>query len=273
MIKKYIYFLIIFLFFACKSQDCPEKHSDLNNSRYEKYCSMLKNSRAKKDYFWEAIALCNLKQEPKKVYKLLHKSIRQHDTLCYQIYDYQRLHITGILTTNIVKADTVQWEKICKECEKIMPIENFYKNQEQLKLANLKKKQLVEATLDTNLIDKKLVAILKEIAIKDQIIRKIPFMNPQNSRWREQKRLDSLNLIQIDNIFKAENGYPSIEKVGYDFVGTPWLVLHHQTPISIRKKYLPYIEEAVKKGYINQYMLEAYNERTLFTEEYEKRKK
>jgi hypothetical protein len=104
---------------------------------------------------------------------------------------------------------------------------------------------------------------------KDQAIRKIPFMDSKNPRWKEQKILDSLNLIQIDSIFKAENGYPKIEKTGYDAIAIPWYVLHHQSSPIVRRKYQHFIEEAVQKGYLSKGMLDGYNDRTLTFEERE----
>ena len=99
--KKTIYLFLITLF-ACKLQEVPLKHPDLSERKYNQYCTMLKDARAKKDYFWEATALCNLKQSPKLVYKLLNKSIKQHDTLCHQIHKYQDLHKKGNLTVSIM---------------------------------------------------------------------------------------------------------------------------------------------------------------------------
>lgn len=269
--KKIIYLFIVTIF-ACKSQEVPLKHPDLSERKYNQYYTMLKDARAKKDYYWEAISLCNLKQSPELVYKLLNKSIKQHDTLCYQIHADQDRHKTGRLTVNIIKADTLKWKKICEKCEKIVTLEQFKKRQEQETLAYQKKEALKESKLDSNLMDKKLIARLKKMMDKDRLIRGIPFMDSKNVRWKEQKLLDSLNLIQLDSIFIAEKGYPAVEKIGHDKIGIPWYILHHQSSPIVRRKYQHFLEEAVKKGYLGQGALDGYINRTLTTEEYESKK-
>ena len=271
--KNFIFILLLSFLFSCKSQEVPLKHPDLSERKYLQYSTMLKDARMKKDYYWEAIALCNLKQPPELVYKLLNKSIKQHDTLCYQIHEDQDRHKAGRLTVNIIKADTLKWKKICEKCEKIVTLEQFHIRQEEENLAYQKKKALDESKLDTNLVDKKLVARLREMMKKDKLIRGIPFMDSKNIRWKEQKLLDSLNLIQLDSIFIAEKGYPALEKIGYDKIGIPWYILHHQSSPIVRRKYQHFLEEAIKKGYLEQGLLDAYINRTLTTEEYESKKK
>ncbi len=270
---KFFSYLLPLILLSCKSQELPLKHSDLSDRKYEQYCTKLKDARVKKDYFNEGLALCNLKQSPKQVYKLMQKAVNKHDTLCYQIHDYQDMHKKGNLTISLIKADTTRWKQLCIACEKIVPLESYYAKKEKDILVYQKKKAIAESKLDTNLFDRKLITLLSEIIKKDQLIRGIPFMDSKNARWKEQKHLDSLNLIEIDNIFRLENGYPKIEKVGYEAISIPWYVLHHQSSVATRKKYLSFLEDAVKKEYISKGMLDGYNERTLTTEEYEKKKK
>ena len=271
--KKLIFILLLLSLFSCESQKIPLKHPDLSERKYLQYSKMLKDARVKKDYFWEATALCNLRQSPKLVYKLLNKSIKQHDTLCYQIHKYQKLYKEGSLTVSIIKADTLKWKGICGKCEKIVTLEQFRIRQEEDSLVYHKKEALNESKLDTNLIDKKLVARLRKMMEKDKLIRGIPFMDSKNVRWKEQKLLDSLNLIQLDSIFIAEKGYPAVEKIGYDKIGIPWYILHHQSSPTVRRKHQHFLEEAVKKGYLGQGALDGYINRTLTTEEYESKKK
>jgi hypothetical protein len=265
-------FCLLLLLFSCKAQNYPPRHSAVSEKKYEQYCTMLKKAKDENDYFYQSLALCNLRQSPQQVYKLLHKSIKQHDTLCYQIHDYQNMHKNGKLTVSFIKADTMRWKKLCAECEKIVPIEQYSIKQSEKELAYKKKKAIAESKLDTNRIDKKLVTTLKDIFAKDQAIRSIPFLEKKDTRWQQQKTLDSLNLIQIDSIFKKENGYPNIEKVGYDPISIPWYILHHQSSAIIRHQYQSFIVEAVQKGYLNKSMLDTYNERTRTIEENEKPK-
>ena len=272
--KTPLFFLSLLLLFACNSQiKLPPQSAEMSARKYNQYCTMYNEAKAKNDYFYQAIALCNLKREPKQVYRLLHKAIQKHDTLCYQIHDYQQLHKKGTLTVSFIRMDSVRWERVYKEAEKKVSLEQFYIKQQEKTLAYQKKEAILKSKLDTTQIDKKMVARLKEIMKKDQAIRGLPFMNGylngKNKRWAEQKLLDSLNLVKVDSIFKAGNAYPSIEKVGYDKITVPWYVLHHQTSPIVRKKYLTYLEEAVKKGYLSKEMLETYNERTLANEERE----
>ena len=240
--KKIIYLFIVTIF-ACKSQEVPLKHPDLSERKYNQYYTMLKDARAKKDYYWEAISLCNLKQSPELVYKLLNKSIKQHDTLCYQIHADQDRHKTGRLTVNIIKADTLKWKKICEKCEKIVTLEQFKKRQEQETLAYQKKEALKESKLDSNLMDKKLIARLKKMMDKDRLIRGIPFMDSKNVRWKEQKLLDSLNLIQLDSIFIAEKGYPAVEKIGHDKIGIFFVLSEKIDDVKYTKEYQFYRDQ------------------------------
>ena len=267
--KKILYFLALSLLFACKSQVLPPQHPDLSERKYQDYCKNLQEARSNKNYFKEAIALANLKQLSDQVYKLLRKSIKQHDTLCYKIYEFQDNYKSAGFQVCIISNDTTQWKKLCRECEKIVPVEKYYVKKDQNEFAYKKKITIAKSKLDTTLMDKKMIAQLAEIIEKDQRIRGMANNKIKDEKWAEQIRLDSLNLFQIDAIFKAENGYPSLQKVGYDEVLTPWYVLQHQTSIPIRKKYLHYLEEAVQKGYFNKNMLDNYNERTLNHEEKE----
>jgi hypothetical protein len=266
--KKVIYFLVLILF-SCKTQEFPPKHADLSDREYDKYCKQLKEAREKKDYYSEGVSLCNLKQSPEKIYKLLHKSIKQHDTLCYQIHQYQDYYKSNGFQVNILRSDTTRWKGLCAKCEKIVPVENYYEKRDKQELAYKKKKAMLESKLDTNLLDKKLIASLAIIIEKDQRIRGMANLKEKDRRWKEQVQLDSLNLIEIDAIFKAEGGYPSLKKVGYDQIMTPWYVLQHQTSSIIRRQYMHFIEEAVQKGELNKNVLDNYRERTIGIEERE----
>jgi hypothetical protein len=266
---KNIFYCLILLLFACKTQDISPKHVDLSEREYNQYCTMLKDARAKKDYFNEGTALCNLKQPSKKVYKLLQKSIKNVDTLCYKIHEYQDNNINSGFQVSIIKIDTIRWGKLCKECEKIVPLENYYIKKSKNELAYKKKMAIAKGKLDTTLIDKKMVDLLSEIIEKDQRIRGLVNQREVVLRWQEQKELDSLNLHQIDAIFKSEGGYPSLQKVGYDQVLTPWYVLQHQPSAEVRRKYLPILEEAVKKG-LSKNLFDNYLERTITIEENKK---
>jgi hypothetical protein len=270
--KNTFYLLLLFLF-ACKTQEIPPKHVDLSERKYNQYCTMLKDARAKKDYFNEGSALCNLKQPSEKVYKLLQKGIKQNDSVCYEVHYLQSLYKRGSMTFNMIKLDTSAWEKLCKSCEKIVSIEKFQEKQEREIAAYQKKNALKQSALDSNLFDKKLIGLLKDIFKKDQDIRRIPFLKDNDPKWKEQKHLDSLNLVNIDRIFKAENGYPKIEKIGNNCILIPWYILHHQSSSIVRRKYQHFIEEAVEKGYLGKSMLETYNERTLTTEERERKER
>jgi hypothetical protein len=270
--KQIVYFLILILF-SCKTQDCPKRHTDLSERDYDKYCNRLKEAISKKDYFNEGSALCNLKQPPEKVYKLLNKSIKQHDSLCYQIHQYQDNNKNYGFQVSIIKIDTARWKKLCAECEKIVSSEKYYEKKSKEELTYKKERAIRENKLDTSLLDKKLIDHLAEIIEKDQRIISLKNPKEKEARNKERLHLDSLNLIEIDAIFKKEGGYPSLQKVGYDQIMTPWYVLQHQSSSIIRRKYMHYIEEAVQKGYINKNILVNYKDRTLGIEEHEKKKR
>jgi hypothetical protein len=266
--KKVIYFLVLILF-SCKTQEFPPKHADLSDREYDKYCKELKEARAKKDYFSEGVSLCSLKQPPEKIYKPLHKSIIQHDTLCYKIHQYQDFYKSNGFQVNILRSDTTRWKGLCAECERIVPIENYYEKKIKEELAYQKKRDIAKSKLDTTLFDKKLIASLAVIIEKDQRVRGMANLKEKDRRWGEQKQLDSLNLIQIDAIFKVEGTYPRLQKIGYDQLMTPWYVLQHQSSSVIRRKYMHFIEEAVQKGELNKNVLDNFRERTIGIEEKE----
>jgi hypothetical protein len=270
--KNFIYLLLLIQTINCTAQNYPPKHSDLSERLYNDYCSRLKDADAKKDFYQEALALANLKQSPEQVFELLHKSIKQHDTICYKIHEYEDMNKNYGFQIVLVKADSIRWKKLCAECEKIVPLEDYFIKKQREELAYKQKKAMLESKLDTNLLDKKLIALLEDIIEKDQRI--ISLKNPMEKEARNKERLylDSLNLIEIDAIFKKEGGYPSLQKVGYEQIMTPWFVLQHQSSPIVRRKYMHYIEEAVGKGYINKNNLDNYKERTLNHEEAEQSK-
>ena len=270
--KNFIYLLLLIQTINCTAQDYPPKHSDLSERLYNDYSSRLKDANAKKDFYQEALALANLKQSPEQVFDLLYKSIKQHDTICYIIHEYEDMNKNYGFQIVLVKADSIRWKRLCAECEKIVPLEDYFIKKQRKELAYKKEKAILESKLDTNLLDKKLIALLAEIIEKDQRIRANPSLKIQEKEWKKQKELDSLNLIEIDAIFKKEGGYPSLQKVGYEQIMTPWFVLQHQSSPIVRRKYMHYIEEAVEKRYINKNNLDNYKERTLNIEENEQSK-
>jgi hypothetical protein len=250
----------VLVLFSCKTQVKSIKQTDLSEK---------KNLEEKRNYYKEAMELCSLHQSPEQIFDLLDKSIRQHDSLCYEIHETQHLDKTYGFRKDIIKSDTLRWKKLCAECEKIVSLEDFHERQNEKELAYKKKKAMLESKLDNNLFDKKLIALLAEIIEKDQRIRNNVNINKQESKWKEQKQLDSLNLIEIDAIFKAEGGYPRLQKVGYDHISIPWYVLHHQSSSVVRRKYMHFIEDAVQKGDIFKSSLDNYKNRTLEIEEKE----
>lgn len=273
-IRIFFYFLLmVSQIFNCKAQDCPTMHPDLSERLYKDYCGRLKDARAKNDFYQEGLALANLKQSPEQVFDLLYKGIKQHDTLCYKIHEFEDLSKNNGFKVIIVKIDSIRWNKLCIECEKIITFENYLIKKQKQELAYKKEKALLESKLDSNLLDKKLIAHLEVIIERDQ--RVLALKNPKEKEARNTERLylDSLNLFDIDMIFKKEGGYPSLQKVGYDQIMTPWYVLQHQYSPIIRRKYMPYIEEAVQKKYLNPSLLDNYKGRTLNHEDAEQRKK
>lgn len=247
--------LSVGLLYSCKIS-IPEKNDTLSDRQYQLYTENLKKSYENSDFYQRAIALANLDYDSKVVYKYLRKSIHQHDSVCTRLYEYRYQSDSFHFSTNIVKRDKQKFMEICVECESKVNYQTYLKEMKIKELAFAERQKNKQLELDQSLFDLELIAILEEVHKRDQAYR-------GEKRDREiQNRYDSINLEIIEDILQKYNGYPCLEKVGYDNAIVPWLVLHHQGDVKVRLKYTPVLEEAVKKNCLSQSMLDNYNGRT-----------
>lgn len=67
-----------------------------------------------------------------------------------------------------------------------------------------------------------------------------------------QSKIDAENLVEILNIIE-KHGYPRVEDVGYELANVVWLVLHHQSDLSLRDRYEKLIEENCSSGQVKAF--------------------
>ncbi len=248
--------LSIGLLCSCKIK-VPHKDDSLSEKRYLQYSENLKKSYETSDFYQRAIALANLDYDSKVVYKYLRKSIHQHDSVCAKLYEFRYQSDSFNFSTNLVKRDKPRFLDICVECESKVNYQTYLKEMKIKELAYAERQKNKQLELDQSLFDSELIAILEEVHQRDQAYRGDDKRNPE-----AQSRYDSINLEIIEDIIHKYNGYPCVEKVGYDNAMVPWLVLHHQSDVRVRQKYTPVLEDAVSKNCMSQSLLDVYNSRT-----------
>lgn len=99
--------------------------------------------------------------------------------------------------------------------------------------------------IESNNLDKSLVMLINTIGINDQKYR------TDNTRQKEQRKLDSLNQNSIDSLYMKHRQYLGKTLVGEKFQNVMWQVIQHSN-LSYMEKYLPVIQEAVDKQEIQQ---------------------
>ena len=99
--------------------------------------------------------------------------------------------------------------------------------------------------IESNNLDKSLVTLINTIGINDQKYR------TDNTRQKEQRKLDSLNQNSIDSLYMKHKQYLGKTLVGEKFQNVMWQVIQHSN-LSYMEKYLPVIQEAVDKQEIQQ---------------------
>ncbi len=98
-----------------------------------------------------------------------------------------------------------------------------------------------EHSLDINL-----VSLVNDININDTKHRAT-----EEEDWIEQQKpLDERNQHLIDSLFSIHNSYIGKSLVGPKFESTMWAVIQHSN-IQMMEKYLPVIQESVRKGEIS----------------------
>jgi hypothetical protein len=244
----------------------PDKPTNLSNSKYEHYKNILTNGYVKGDNYSIAMGLANLGGEIDSVYKYLYR----HLTVCNKEELYMRkglcnaYKIKGFKTT-FAKISESDWTKYCHHCDSLMSDDEYY----QIYDKQMKELQSKKSALDSKKFNVLLMNDLKIIFEDDQkyreIVRKISTKFGENSlevkqKWQEQLRLDQQNLTKVINIIK-KYGYPTRQLVGDELSTVVFFVLHHAADISIHEMYLPYLENAVNAGDLDNGYLELFKYR------------
>ncbi len=260
--------LLLALVLLCSCRiTVPHKDDSLPEKKYLLYSENLRRSYETSDLYQRAIALANLDYDSKVVYKYLRKSIHQHDSVCTRLYEYRYQSDSFNFNQIIVKRDKQRFLDVCVECESKVKYQTYLKETKINELAHAERQKNKKLALDQSLLDLELITILEKVHKRDQAHR-------GDKRNREiQNHYDSINLEIIEDIFQKYDGYPCLEKVGYEHALAPWLVLQHQGDVKVRLKYTPVLEDAVKKNCLGQPLLDVYNERTEDYIYYENKKK
>jgi hypothetical protein len=125
--------------------------------------------------------------------------------------------------------------------------------------------KLFNACMDSLLIryaqyDTALIRQLKRLDYLDQCYRGAPMDSVRKQYGRGSKEelaftkkrndQDSLNLIEVNAIFKRYNGYPQLQQVGKANISVPFMVIQHD-PQNKQEDYLPMLKAAAEKGDLN----------------------
>ena len=248
-------FIILLTNFHCKIK-IPEKPSTMKAYSYDLYKANLQKAMSNKDNFEIGIQLCNLEVSKGTVYRFLRKGVLENKQNCIKALRWNQYFVEDNFKVNIIKLDTLEWKKLCLLCQEDKKILAFYEQDDKDRIRQFQE-SIKALSIDSSKFDKQLMGLLAIIYEDDQRYRGKDF----DKMWRQQAELDSINLKKVEAII-SERTYPSYREVGLDLANTIFLVLHHQPNIATRKKYLPYLEEAVKNKKLAKGHLELYNDRT-----------
>lgn len=248
---KLVIIILLFLSFSCVSQEQafvkvnqlnfeefvleldPIKKSSLSDSRFNRGTSILKRTQKaiREDFnkftvtdYWNITLAFALLDLPKEYINLsFEKGIEKNrNSIC----EYLNISLKDSKNNfNLLKeALGDKYVEFLNSCDPI-PVENEFDIS----------KYVLQNNLDLNL-----VKLIDEIKIDDQKFRS-PYIHGK------QKTLDDQNFKLIDSLFDVHKQYVGKSLVGdkYDFV--MWMVIQHSN-IESMKKYLPIIQNAVKKG-------------------------
>jgi hypothetical protein len=125
--------------------------------------------------------------------------------------------------------------------------------------------KLFNSCMDTFIIqsaqyDTALIRQLKRLSYLDQCYRGMSMDSIRKQYGRGSKEelafakkrnaQDSINLIEVNAIFKRYNGYPTKKQVGTKYVSTPFMVIQHD-PNDKQETYLPMLKAAAEAGDLN----------------------
>jgi hypothetical protein len=248
----------IIFFFQCRTAPSyiPERHENISLTDYNKYKDKLLQAYQKKDDYSVAVQLANLKASNNLVFKQLNQAVNKDVACCNAIFEMQNIAEQGFFQ-NLYKADTVQFKQVIGLC-----LQKLGKNAYDDYLKQYQKEveiyQKSKPQIDSSSMKRDLILILQKINDDDQKYRRelSDFRITEaekNSFSKLQNKLDSSNLIRVDSIL-TNHGYPRPQEVGFDLSMTIFLVLHHQSNIAVREKYLPIIRDKLSENQIELFV-------------------
>ena len=251
----FLLFTLVLTHFHCKIK-IPQKLATMKEDMYNGYKAKLQQAISNKDNFEIGIQLCNLEEKKERVYRFLRKGVLENKKNCSKALRWNQYYLEDGFKVNIIKLDTLAWKKLCLLCQNDKKSLELYNEDEKESIR--KYKESVNALkIDSSKFDKQFMRLLTPIYADDQRYRGKEF----DKMWRQQARLDSINLKKIELIISVR-AYPSYREVGLELADAVFLVLHYQLDVATRKKYLPYLEEAAMNKKLSQGFLDLYNDRT-----------
>lgn len=272
LLRNYPFLILILLlpFFLFKCSDpgpfIPERHEELSEERYKEFCGELEKAYAEGNEYLIAFQLANLKAPNELIFKHLKNSSEEG---CFKIFQWYYLASENGFYQSLYKADTVQFKEALELCLQKMG-DNAYQDFRDREKKETEDYLKNRPKLDSTLFIPELIQALTVILEDDQRYRTIladgrlsHSEEKENRLWKLQKELDSLNLLKIDTIL-SKYDYPTRSEVGYELDDAVWLVLHHQTNVSVREKYFEQI-----KDYLSDGQIDLFNKRTRYIKQEE----
>jgi hypothetical protein len=230
----------------------PKKPDHITQGSFDYYKNMLDDAYEKNNLYGVGVALANMGESKELVYKILNQAVEEKPQNCYMVHSFNNLLLKRDFKTTLTKLSIEDWQKLCTKCLISMDSTEYNRIYEEQVQVN---KKLTKGfyTLDSSKLNVELMAQLADIMKKDQVYRnQLAWATPEQSKelWKQINETDAQNLKDIEAIID-KYGFPVKSLVG-DKCEVAIFVLHHQPDIKVHEKYLPIIEELVKKGELHQ---------------------
>jgi hypothetical protein len=246
---SFFYAILISLFFGNKAmtQDYyyPVRPNHITEASYNFYKQNLDRAYKTNDFREIGIALANMGEKKQRVYAYLNLSVEKKSSECYYFHNLNRLYKEDNFETVMTKLSVRDWEILCDRCSTLMKIEEYQRLRQERIDAYRNKIKIDSLKLDFSLIKQLDTIDEKDQRYRGELMKQLTD-SQKKELWEKQTQLDKENLIAIEKIFE-KYGYPGFSLVGVKHSSTAFMVIHHYPDIKIKEKYLPFLEEAVKK--------------------------
>lgn len=114
--------------------------------------------------------------------------------------------------------------------------------------------------------NKELIKNTYRMYLKDQaLFYEMQHFNNRKHFDNLKRKINNENLKELELIIE-KYGWPTISLVGEELATTTFLIVQHQENLEKQKKYLPFMNEALKKNDLNKYQYAYLNDRILIGE-------